>query len=461
MLECMCGNVLCGRTDSKLPFFTEAGSFWTNSTTELLASGGEKGSQGRLRDRCNGEGYESVALIPLRADDAMVGLLQINDHRRGQFTPEMIRFFEGLSASIGIAFARRRGEAVLAASEETIRHLFNNAEVGMFRCRLDGSESLDMNDKCLAILGRTRGDVIGKPSSVLWADPKKREAMVETVKAKGRVDGWECSFLRKNGSIVECIASMRLSPEQGILEGSAMDISALKRAEAKIRMFSHQLIAVREQERRRVSAGLHHDLGSLTVGISAGLDAVVGDIQCGKTQEAVRMLKRTRKLFDQSVSRLKKTAIGLRPPELDVVGLNGALRRHFAQVAEARNIHIHFRDSVGRRRVPPAMATIVFRIIQEAVTNAVRHGRAKNVDVRLSAAKGKLLLVVRNDGIVFRKPVGNRKGLSHMGLRMMEEMATFAGGAFKITHGRAKGATVQVRLPFGTAVPGGDKGKKR
>jgi PAS domain S-box-containing protein len=122
VLECMCGNVLCGRTDAALPFFTAHGSFWTNSTTKLLASTTEKERQSRTRNRCHGEGYESVALIPLRSESETLGLLQLNDHRPNRFTPEMIRSLEGLGASIGIALLRKHAEEergrVLATEHE-------------------------------------------------------------------------------------------------------------------------------------------------------------------------------------------------------------------------------------------------------------------------------------------------------------------------------------------------------
>ncbi|MBF0226952.1 MAG: response regulator [Desulfobacterales bacterium] len=107
ILECMCGNVLQGRIDSSLPFFTHHGSFWTNSTTKLLASTTEKERQTRTRNRCNGEGYESVALIPLRSGNFVIGLLQLNDHRTDMFTLEIIKFYEYISASIGIALHRK------------------------------------------------------------------------------------------------------------------------------------------------------------------------------------------------------------------------------------------------------------------------------------------------------------------------------------------------------------------
>lgn len=78
-LECMCGNVIEGRTDPSFAFSTQYGTFWTNSTSELLASTSEGERQARTRNRCNGEGYESVALVPVRSVKTTFGLLQLND----------------------------------------------------------------------------------------------------------------------------------------------------------------------------------------------------------------------------------------------------------------------------------------------------------------------------------------------------------------------------------------------
>jgi transcriptional regulator with GAF, ATPase, and Fis domain len=106
----MCGNVISGRVDPSLSFFTEGGSFFTNSTTELLASATEEELQSTTRNRCNGEGYESVALIPLHSGNDIVGLLQLNDSRPNLFSPPMIRFFEKIGNSIGIAFSKMINE---------------------------------------------------------------------------------------------------------------------------------------------------------------------------------------------------------------------------------------------------------------------------------------------------------------------------------------------------------------
>ncbi len=124
VVECMCGNVIRGRTDPSLPFFTRGGSFWTNSTTDLLATATEAELGGPTRDRCNTEGYESVALVPLRSGNDIIGLIQLNDRRRDRFSPDLIRFFEEMGSGIGIALARRRQAEALQASERRFRGLF-------------------------------------------------------------------------------------------------------------------------------------------------------------------------------------------------------------------------------------------------------------------------------------------------------------------------------------------------
>jgi PAS domain S-box-containing protein len=117
VLKCMCGNILCGRFDPAKPFFTAYGSFWSNNTTALIASTNEADRQARTRNRCNGEGYESVALIPLRTGDQVFGLLQFNDHHRDCFTPDLIAHFERMADGLAIALSRRQDEEALREAE--------------------------------------------------------------------------------------------------------------------------------------------------------------------------------------------------------------------------------------------------------------------------------------------------------------------------------------------------------
>jgi PAS domain S-box-containing protein len=119
-LDCMCGNILRGRTDPSLPFFTPGGSFWTNSTSDLLASTTEEDRQARTRNRCNSEGYESVALVPLRSDDEIIGLLQLNDTRQDVFEIGTITFLEQIGAAIGVAVRRQWVDEQLEQARRTL-----------------------------------------------------------------------------------------------------------------------------------------------------------------------------------------------------------------------------------------------------------------------------------------------------------------------------------------------------
>ena len=109
-LECTCGLVISGQTDPTNPLFTEAGSSWTNNSLPLLDLPAAQDPRLHPRNNCIHQGYLSVALIPIRANREIVGLLQLNDRRKDCFTLEMIHFFEGIGASIGIALMRKQAE---------------------------------------------------------------------------------------------------------------------------------------------------------------------------------------------------------------------------------------------------------------------------------------------------------------------------------------------------------------
>ncbi|MFH2218502.1 MAG: response regulator [Pseudomonadota bacterium] len=130
----------------------------------------------------------------------------------------------------------------LRLSEEKYRNLFNNSEVGIFRSRLDGSEVMEINQKFLDIVGMTREETLGKPSVNLWADPKEREEMVKRLVANGSVSAFEYKMLNKRqGDVRNCLTSLRLYREQGILEGSILDITERKMAEEERTKLQAQL----------------------------------------------------------------------------------------------------------------------------------------------------------------------------------------------------------------------------
>ncbi|MHC4887188.1 MAG: transporter substrate-binding domain-containing protein, partial [Planctomycetota bacterium] len=186
ILEGMCGNILQGRTDPSLPFFTEHGSFWTNSTTDLLASTCEEDRQARTRNRCHGEGYESVALIPLRYGDRCLGLLQFNDERRDCFTPQRIRLYERLADNLAIGLAQRQEAAERNRQESRLRSL-TSVMPAMLDAFDKDNNIIVWNRECERVTGYRAEEMIGNPDalSLLYPDDTYRAWVLDTIEKKG------------------------------------------------------------------------------------------------------------------------------------------------------------------------------------------------------------------------------------------------------------------------------------
>lgn len=136
-LECTCGLVLSGLCGPPSDSVTAEGSLWTNdslSTAEALHAADPRRNP---RDRCCHDGYQSIALIPIRVGREIIGLLHLNDRRKDRFTPDIICFFEGLAASFGIAVERKRTEERLRQVEERFRLAIGG--VGPYRPAGDGA----------------------------------------------------------------------------------------------------------------------------------------------------------------------------------------------------------------------------------------------------------------------------------------------------------------------------------
>ena len=201
-LECLCGRIVRGRTDPSLPFFTKAGSFRTNSMTQLPASL-KADPRERMRHCCMSEGYESMALIPLRSREEIIGLLQLNDRRPDRSDPGMIEFLEGVATSIGMALARKEAEERIYASERKYRSIFENATEGIFQSTPEG-RLISVNPALARIHHYDSPeemmrdvDHIGKK---LWVSREDRVRYRNLVQKEGVVRAFEAEQYRKDGT---------------------------------------------------------------------------------------------------------------------------------------------------------------------------------------------------------------------------------------------------------------------
>ncbi len=245
VLECMCGNIIRARFDASKPFFTERGSFWTSSTTELLAGTTESDRQSSTRNRCNGMGYESVALVPLRAGAETHGLLQLNDTRRDRFTPSIIETIERLCASIAVALSNRKLVERLAESEKKFHTMVDFTYDWEIWMAPDG-RLIHVSPSCERITGYTQDEFLMNPrllKDIVHTDDRSGliSHMEAVLQGRQSADDMRIDYriLHRNGSVVWI--GHRCSPVRDSdghwfgLRISNRDITARKNAEEALR----------------------------------------------------------------------------------------------------------------------------------------------------------------------------------------------------------------------------------
>jgi PAS domain S-box-containing protein len=272
VLECMCGNILRGRFDPSKPFFTERGSFWTNSTTVLLADTTEADRQARTRNRCNGEGYESVALIPLHFKGSTFGLLQFNDKRRGRFDENKILLLERLADNVAIAIEQQMARSELLKSEERFRSLYDEAPI-CYREIDQESRIVNINRTGLEMLGYDRDEMIGQPVWKFVKDENAREQVLARLAgtlppAKNTVR----IFIRKDGALIPVLIEDRLVFDEGGrirgMRSTMQDISPLRKAQDENARLEAQLRQAQKMEAiGTLAGGIAHDFNNILAAI--------------------------------------------------------------------------------------------------------------------------------------------------------------------------------------------------
>ena len=126
-VECTCGLVISGKANPKDSFITPGGSFWTNDSTSMLDIPRNKDARLNPRNHCTHKGYKSIALVPIRDNKKIVGLIQFNDVRKGIFNTSKVEFLEGIALHIGSALMRKQAEETLRKNEELLRTITDNA----------------------------------------------------------------------------------------------------------------------------------------------------------------------------------------------------------------------------------------------------------------------------------------------------------------------------------------------
>jgi PAS domain S-box-containing protein len=323
VLECMCGNVICGRFDPRLPFFTENGSFWTNCTSELLASASQADLLTRTRNRCHGEGYESVALIPIGSGGENLGLLQLNDRRKNRVTPDLISFLERAATSIATGLTRRQAQAALRESEQKFRAIADYTADWENWFAPDGT-LLWVSPAVESIAGYTVAECHSLPDYpfclVHEADREASRAVFQEAQRGGSRRNFEFRLVRKDGSVRHCAVSWRpIYDSAGRHLGrrsSVRDITEQRQLEEQLRQ-SQKLESV-----GRLAGGVAHDFNNLLTVINGYSDLLLSRLKeddplWSTVNEIRRAGQRAAELTQQLLAFSRRQVIEPRPLNLN------------------------------------------------------------------------------------------------------------------------------------------------
>ncbi|CAA9257133.1 MAG: Two-component system sensor histidine kinase [uncultured Acidimicrobiales bacterium] len=199
-------------------------------------------------------------------------------------------------------------------------------------------------------------------------------------------------------------------------------------------------------ERNRLARDLHDAMAQTLFSLRLTLEAAAATLGADPASAAGHV-QAASKLVETTFRELRTLVFELRPPALEVDGLAETVRKHLEVVGRAHGLAVRV-STRGDRRPAPEVEAAIYRIVQEALTNTVRHARATTIDVDLVVGDEVVTARVRDDGIGF-DPLGRGIRARHLGLTSMRERAQAAGGTWSIESSPGSGTTVLVEVPVG------------
>ena len=215
----------------------------------------------------------------------------------------------------------------------------------------------------------------------------------------------------------------------------------------RLQSLSRRLVEVQESERRYIARELHDEASQSLTALKFGLRLLEQEVH--QPESLLSRLAELKNLTDGVLEELHRLAMGLRPASLDYLGLVAALEQLVKDSDQRYGMMVRFRATgfSDERRMPDYIETTVYRIVQEALTNAVRHAKARNLDVILEQREKKTVIIVEDNGIGFDMSQMGKSG--HLGLVGMQERAQMIGATLNIESEPGCGTIIVVEVPHG------------
>ncbi|MFP5213854.1 MAG: PAS domain S-box protein [Acidobacteriota bacterium] len=366
---------------------------------------------------------------------------------------------------------RCMAEEALRESESRYRGMFEATPIGIFQCTPDG-RFVGANPALARMMGYDSVEellgAVENPGKQVYADPEWGKEVIERTLGSTQPHECEIRYKRKDGTAftgsVHLWVVRKLDGSFCYLEGFIKDISARKKAEENLRLMteklreehegrkllSKRLIEMIEAERKRISMELHDHIGQIATTLKMDLEVI--DRHLGETGQEVRgHVEKARGKAVGIIRDLKNISFALRPSVLDHLGLTSSIENLVEDIRQVAKFEVHFFHSNVPDHMEPEIEITAYRIVQEALNNAVKYAEASNVYINLVGRDGVLSLSVEDDGRgLDTQAASQAQGDSKrpMGIEIMRERILQVDGEFSIESRRGYGLHLLAEIPL-------------
>jgi PAS domain S-box-containing protein len=351
---------------------------------------------------------------------------------------------------------RKESELQLRESEEKYRTLFEGNLAGVFQTNIEG-KILNCNDAFAKMLGYlSHREMEQKNAGILYFSRNDRDSYISLLSKKGQLTNHELILKHTDGRRIFGLINITLRKDsltnEQIIEGVMLDITERKKAEEELRQINEELRElsshlqnVREEERIQIARDIHDDLGQQLTGLK--MDVAWLNKKMETEDEIVKQkMNNMVELIDETVKTVRRISSNLRPSILDDLGLIAALEWQSGEVEKRSEIKVNFSGDMTEPDIPLSVATGIFRIYQELLTNAVRHANAHIITSSLKLKDDQLVLKIKDDGQGMDPAItGSKKTLGLVGIK---ERTFVLGGKYDLKSEPGKGTEIQVSVPI-------------